>query len=132
MSEESTKPSGIALAKPEKGSEDFVKIDPMKIKVLDCRVLCQLVDWGNVTAGGLVLPETHKDSRALTIMKVVKVGSGRTTDHGVHIPVRVKEGDYVIVGQYAGHEIKGPPGGPKFKILNEVEIFGVQEVEEEE
>lgn len=132
MSDEITKPSGVAVAKPKKGSEDFVKMDPTRIRVLDCRVLCKVVDYGNITPGGIVLPESAKDSRALTIMKVVSVGDGRTTDHGTHISVRVKPGDYVIVGKYAGHEIKGPPGQPQHKILNEVEILGVQEVDEEE
>lgn len=116
--------STLSIVKPERGSEDFVHIDPLKIKVLDCRVLCKVVDYGNITAGGIVLPETARKDRSLTIMKVVSIGDGRTTDHGVHIKVRVNPGDYVIVGKFAGHEV----GTKGYKILNEVEILGVQEV----
>ena len=119
-------PSTLAVDKPEADNEDYVKIDVTKIKLLDCRVLCKEVDYGNVSAGGILLPPTAKKDRVLTIMKVVSVGDGRTTDHGHHIKVRVSPGDYVIVGKYAGHEVaKG------FKILNEVEIFGVQNVTKE-
>lgn len=124
----SSAPEGIALAKPEQGDEDMVFIDPLKITPMDCRVLCKVVDWGNTTEGGIILPG-GKQGRGLTMMKVVKVGNGRTTDHGVHIPVRVKEGDYVIVGEHAGHQV-GKSAKVEYKILNEVEILGVQEVGE--
>lgn len=122
-------PTGIAIAQPEKGDEDFVKIDPLKVKPLDCRVVCKVVDWGNVTDGGIVLPGNAKKGRGLTIMKVISVGDGRTTDHGHHIKVRVKPGDFVIVGEHAGHQI-GNSAKVEYKILNEVEILGVQGVGE--
>lgn len=104
----------------------FVRVDPLKVRVLDCRVLCEVVESGNVTEGGIVLPHGADKQRALTVMRVVSIGDGRITDHGVHIKVRVKPGDYVIVGKYAGHEV-GSTG--QYKIINEVEILGVQEVE---
>ena len=121
-------PSSLSVAKPEKGTEDFVKVDPLKIDLLDCRVLCKIVDYGNITAGGIVLPRGADDKQALTVMKVITVGDGRTTDHGVHIKVRVSPGDYVIVGKYAGLKV-GNTAKIEYKILNEVEILGVQEVE---
>ena len=119
----------LAVIKPEEGSEDFVKVDPLKIRVLDCRVLCRTVDYGNITGGGIILPQGADNKQALTIMKVISVGDGRTTDHGVHIKVRVKPGDYVIVGKYAGLEVGTTKAKSEYKILNEVEILGVQEVE---
>lgn len=115
---------GVALAKPETGDDDMVYIDPLKITPMDCRVLCKVVDWGNLTEGGIILPGGKK-GRGLTIMRVVKVGDGRTTDHGVHIKVRVKPGDLVIVGEHAGHAV-GKSAKIEYKILNEVEILGVQ------
>jgi len=124
-------PRSLSVAKPEKGTEDFVKVDPLKIDLLDCRVLCKVVDYGNISAGGIVLPRGSDDKQSLTVMKVISVGGGRITDHGVHIKVRVKPGDYVIVGKYAGLKV-GPSAKTDYKILNEVEILGVQRVLEEE
>jgi chaperonin GroES len=121
-------PAGMAFPKLETGSEDFVKVDPLKIKLIDCRVLCKVVDYGNMSSGGIVLPRGSDDKQSLTVMKVISIGDGRTTDHGVHIEVRVKPGDYVIVGKYAGLKV-GPSSKTEYKILNEVEILGVQEVE---
>jgi len=121
-------PSSIAVAKPEKGTEDYVRVDPLKIRVLDCRVLCKVVDYGNTTRGGILLPPSAKNDRSLVVMKVVSVGDGRTTDHGHHIKVRVKPGDFVIVGKHAGLKV-GDDASVVYKILNEVEILGVQGVE---
>jgi chaperonin GroES len=114
----------LALPRPE--HREFIAIDPLKIKVLDCRALVERVDAGNVTEGGIILPMGADNQRQLTVMKVVSVGDGRTTDHGVHIDIRVKPGDYVIVGKFAGHQVGS---SEKYKIINEVEILGVQEVE---
>lgn len=122
--------SGLAVVKPKAGSEDFIKVDPLKIKVLDCRVLAKTVDYGNVSEGGIVLPHGSDPKRALTIMKVISVGDGRTTDHGVHIKVRVKPGDYIIVGKFAGLEVGTNRARSEYKIINEVEILGIQAVEE--
>jgi len=122
-------PAGVAVATPKTGPEDFVKVDPLKVRVLDCRVLCAVVDYGNVSEGGILLPRGSDDKQQLTLMKVVSVGDGRTTDHGVHINVRVKPGDYVLVGKYAGHKV-GNTAKVQYKIINEVEILGVQEVGE--
>ena len=124
----SQKLEGIALAKAEHGEEDMVCIDPLHITPLDNRVLCKVVDWGNVTDGGIILPGGRK-GRGLTLMRVVKAGTGRTTDHGHHIPVRVKAGDFVIVGEHAGHQV-GKSAKVEYKILSEVEILGIQEVGE--
>jgi len=121
----------LSVVAPTKGSEDFVKVDPLKIDLLNCRVLCKVVDYGNVSAGGIVLPRGADDKQALTVMKVISIGDGRTTDHGVHIKVRVKPGDFVIVGKYAGLKV-GPSAKMEYKILNEVEILGVQRVTKEE
>lgn len=113
---------GIVM-ESDSSEKTFVKIDPLKIKVLDCRVLCEVVDFGNVTEGGILLPQGADRTKSLTIMKVISVGDGRTTDHGVHIDVRVKPGDYVIVGKFAGHEVGN---SNQYRIVNEVEILGVQ------
>lgn len=102
----------------------FVKVNPEKIKPLDCRILARTLPQAERTDGGIIVPHGVDKQRQLTMMEVVKVGDGRTTDHGVHIDVRVKKGDIVIVGKFAG----SPVGqSEEYKIINEVEILGVQE-----
>lgn len=117
-------PGHIALPKTDAENRlPFVKVDPLKVKPLDCRLVVRKIMQGNRTDGGIYLPHGDKQ-RALTMMEVVSVGDGRTTDHGVHIKVRVKPGDVVLVGKYAGNPLDA---NEDYKIINEVEILGVQE-----
>jgi len=55
----------------------------------------------------------------------VAVGKGRLNDHGETIPLDVKAGDRVLIGKYAGTEIK--LNGEEYLIVREDEILGVAE-----
>jgi chaperonin GroES len=114
----------VALMSAVAKNRPIVSVDPLKIKPLDCRILARTLPQSEKTAGGIIVPNGVDKQRQLTMLEVIKVGDGRTTDHGVHIKVRVKAGDIVIVGKFAG----SPVGqSEEYKIINEVEILGVQE-----
>lgn len=108
-----------------KSDRRIVNVDPTKIRPIDCRVLVRALAQSEMTAGGIIVPSGADQQRQLTMMEVVAVGDGRTTDHGVHIKVRVKPGDIVVIGKFAG----SPVGrNEEYKIINEVEILAVQEI----
>ena len=103
-----------------KNPKEFIAIDPLKVTPLDCRLVVRLVDCGNVTKGGIFLVGEDKN-KTLVLAEVLKVGDGRTTDHGVHIDVRAKVGDHVLIGRFAGQKLGRTD---EIKIINEVEIYG--------
>jgi chaperonin GroES len=53
------------------------------------------------------------------------VGNGRVNDKGDVFPLDVKVNEYVLVGKYAGTEIK--LDGEDYLILREDEVLGVAE-----
>ena len=110
----------VTVAAGPKDLKEFIAIDPMKVTPLDCRLVIRLVDCGNMTQGGIILVGADKD-KPLILAEVIKVGDGRTTDHGVHIDVRAKIGDHVLIGRFAGQRLGRTD---EFKIINEVEIYG--------
>lgn len=112
----------VAIPGP-KELKEFIVIEPTKITPLDCRLVVRMVDCGNVTKGGIVLLNPDRE-KPLALAEVIKVGDGRTTDHGVHIPVRAKVGDHVLIGQFAGQKLGRTD---EFRIINEVEIYGFHE-----
>jgi chaperonin GroES len=73
--------------------------------------------------GAIIVPDTAKEKPQQA--KVVAVGSGRLTDDGKTIPLDLKVGDYVLVGKYAGSEIKLE--GEDYVIIREEEVLGVAE-----
>jgi chaperonin GroES len=95
----------------------------MTVRPLRDRVLVKRVEEQEQRIGGIIVPDTAKEKPQQA--KVVAVGSGRVTDEGKTIPLDVKAGDYVLIGKYAGTDIKLE--GEDYVIVREDEILGVAE-----
>lgn len=76
----------------------------MNLKPLEDRVIVKTVESEDVTASGIVLPDTAQEKPQRG--KVVAVGEGKRDDSGNRIPVDVAEGDEVIYSKYGGTEVK--------------------------
>ncbi len=65
----------------------------MKLKPLGNRVVIEPTEQEEVTAGGIVLPETAKEKPQKG--KILSVGPGERDEQGKYIPMDVKEGDSI-------------------------------------
>jgi chaperonin GroES len=92
-----------------------------KISPLGDRVLVKPLQRDEVTASGIVLPDTAKEKPQEGT--VVAAGAGRVLDDGTKVPMEVKAGDKVLYGKYAGTEIK--IGDEEHLILSERDILGL-------
>ena len=63
----------------------------MKFKPLHDRVLIEVLDGSEKTAGGIIIPDTAQEKPQEG--KVVAVGGGAKTEDGKIIPMDVKVGD---------------------------------------
>jgi chaperonin GroES len=95
----------------------------MQVRPLRDRVLVQRVEEQEQRVGGIIIPDSAKEKPQQA--RVIAVGGGRITDKGETIALDVKEGDYVLIGKYAGTEIK--LDGEEYLIVREDEILGVAE-----
>lgn len=95
----------------------------MKLKPLADRLVVEPIEQEEVTAGGIILPETAKEKPQQG--KVLAAGPGRTDDEGDRIPMEVKVGDRVLYAKYSGTEVK--LDGKKLLILRESDILAVIE-----
>jgi chaperonin GroES len=91
----------------------------ISIKPLGNRLVVQAIEEEEITAGGIVLPETAKEKPQKGT--VLAVGPGERNDDGDHMPLEVKEGDTVLFAKYAGTEIKYE--GKKLLIMRESDIL---------
>ncbi len=92
----------------------------MKVRPLYDRILVKRIDPKEVVSGGIIIPDTAREKPMEA--EVVAVGDGRMTDEGKRIPLLVKAGDMVLIGKYAGNEIKIE--GQEYIILREDEVLG--------
>ena len=93
----------------------------MKVKPLYDRVLVKREESGETRKGGIIIPDTAKEKPLEG--KVIAVGSGKVDDSGKSIKMEVKKGDRVLIGKYAGNEIK--IDDVEHVIVREDEILGI-------
>ena len=95
----------------------------ISFKPLGSRVVIEPLEQEEVTAGGIVLPETAKEKPQKGT--ILATGPGERDDDGKRIQMDVKVGDTVLYAKYAGTEIKVE--GKKLLILKESDILAIVE-----
>ena len=94
----------------------------VNIKPLEDRVLVQSLEAEQMTASGLVIPDTAKEKPQQGT--VLAVGPGRwSDDEGQHFPLDIKVGDVVLYSKYGGTEISH--GGDDLLILTSRDVLAV-------
>lgn len=93
----------------------------MTLKPLGDKVVVEVIDEPEVSAGGIVLPDTAKEKSQRG--KVLAVGSGKLLDSGERVALEVQEGDTVVFAKYGGTEISLE--GKELMILSERDIHAI-------
>jgi chaperonin GroES len=95
----------------------------LKLKPLGGRVIVEPIEQEEMTAGGIILPETAKEKPQEG--KILAAGPGDRDEDGERIPMEVQVGDKVLYAKYSGTEVKVE--GKKLLILRESDILAVVE-----
>jgi chaperonin GroES len=93
----------------------------LSLKPLGNRVVVEPIEQEEMTAGGIILPETAKEKPQRG--KVLAAGPGDRNDKGDRIAMDVAEGDTVLFAKYSGTEIK--LDGKKLLILRENDVLAI-------
>ena len=91
----------------------------LNLRPLGDRVWVEPIEGEEMTASGIVLPETAKEKPQEG--KVLAAGPGARDDKGERQPLDVKVGDRVLFAKYSGTEIK--QNGTKYLIMSESDIL---------
>ncbi len=95
----------------------------MNLKPLGDRLIVEPIEQEEMTASGIVLPETAKEKPMQG--KVLAAGPGGRKDDGSRIAMDVKVGDKVLYAKYAGTEVK--LNDKKYLILKESDVLAIVE-----
>ncbi len=93
----------------------------MKVKPLADRILVRRIQEEETKRGGIIIPDTAKEKPQQG--EVLAVGPGRLNEEGKRIPMEIKEGDKILMGKYAGTEVK--LNGEECVILREDDVLAV-------
>ena len=95
----------------------------MKIRPLGDRILVKREDAADSVRGGIIIPDSAKEKPQEG--KVIAAGKGRIDDNGKHQPMEIKKGDRILMGKYAGTEVK--VDGDELIIMREDDVLAVIE-----
>jgi chaperonin GroES len=95
----------------------------MNIQPLGDRVVIEREESEQVTAGGIVLPDTAKNKPVRG--EVLAVGDGKLMKNGARVPLQVRPGDRVVFTSYGGDEFK--LGDREVVLMREEDILAILE-----
>jgi chaperonin GroES len=95
----------------------------VSIKPLEDRIVVLPVEAEQVTASGLVIPDTAKEKPQEA--EVIAVGPGRIDDNGNRVPLDISVGDRVIFSKYGGTELKY--NGKEYLVLSARDVLAIVE-----
>jgi chaperonin GroES len=93
----------------------------MNLKPLGDRLLVEPIEQEEMTASGIVLPDTAKEKPMQG--RVLSVGPGARKEDGSRSPMDVSAGDVVLYAKYAGTEVK--MSDKKYLILKETDVLAI-------
>ena len=97
----------------------------MNIKPLGDRVLVKREKAEEVTAGGIIIPDTAKDKPSKGV--VLAVGDGARDDKGNIINMILKKGDRIYFTKWSGTEVKIDGSDDELLIMKESDVLGIIE-----
>ena len=95
----------------------------MNVKPLADRILVKREEPSETVRGGIIIPDTAKEKPQEG--RVVEIGPGRLDESGNRIAMEVKKGDRILMGKYAGTEVK--IDGEEHIIMREDDVLAVIE-----
>ena len=93
----------------------------LNLKPLGNRVLVEPIEQEEVTASGIVIPETAKEKPQQGL--ILAIGPGARDENGKRIAMDVAAGDKILFAKYSGTEVK--LDGKKLLILREDDLLAV-------
>lgn len=112
----SNRPRRVPIRRARRNDTQMAKIKPLGDKVV-----VQVLEADDKTAGGIILPDSAK--KKPTEGKVIAVGDGRVLDNGDRNKLSVKKGDRVLFSKYGGNEVT--LDGQDYTILDEDQIYAI-------
>src|ERR687896_676124 len=91
----------------------------MNLQPLGDRLIVEILEDEEITASGIVLPDTAKEKPQRG--RVLAVGPGPRDEDGEYIKMDLEEGDEIIFSKYGGTEVK--LGSEDVLILRESDVL---------
>ena len=96
----------------------------IRLQPLGDRVVVERDESEEITAGGIVLPDSAQNAPARG--RILAVGDGKLTNDGTRAPLQLKVNDRVIFSSYAGDKFE-TDDGTELLLMREDDVLAVIE-----
>lgn len=96
----------------------------MKLKPVGNHIILKTLDVENITASGIIIPDTAKQDRPER-GEVVAVGPGALNEKGERVALEVSVGQVVLFKKYAPDEVEVE--GTKYLVISGDDVIAVLE-----
>jgi chaperonin GroES len=93
----------------------------VKVKPLADRILVKRIEESEAKVGNLYVPDTAKEKPQQA--EVIAVGPGKVAEDGSRVALEVSVGDTVLIGKYAGTDVK--LDGDDHLIIREDDVLAI-------
>lgn len=93
----------------------------ISVRPLHDRILVRRTVESDVTAGGIIIPDSAKEKPQKG--EIVATGNGRILQDGSVHPLEVKIKDKILFSKYSGTELKWE--GEEFLMMKEEDVLGI-------
>ena len=93
----------------------------LSVKPIGDKILVKRLEAEEMTAGGIVLPDSAKEKPKEG--EVVALGDGKQMEDGKRAEFQVKKGDRVLFTSYAGTEVT--VGGDEYLVMSEDDVLAI-------
>lgn len=93
----------------------------VSVRPLHDRILVRRTVESDVTAGGIIIPDSAKEKPQKG--EIVATGNGRILQDGSIHPLEVKVSDKILFGKYSGTELKWE--GEEYLMMKEEDVLGI-------
>lgn len=93
------------------------------VRPLYDKIVVERIKEKDISAGGIIIPDQAKEKPRQG--KVLAVGEGAVCIDGSIRPMRIKIGEIVLYGKYAGTDTE--IGGTEYLLLREDDVLGIVE-----
>ena len=114
MARQAEAASGFGLRRSQRKST-------LSLRPLGEKVIVRRLEASEITAGGIVLPDSAQEKPKRGT--IISVGNGKMLDSGDRQKLQVKKNDEVLFSSYAGTEVK--VDGDELIIMDESDILAI-------
>lgn len=99
------------------------EVNTSGLQIYDDRILVKIHELEEVTSGGIILPEEHREKQNMSQDYATVITVGRYAFNDMAEEHRPQSGEEVLISKYAGTFVVGPADNKEYRIVRPDDVL---------